>query len=163
MTNLMPARCLKQHRGEIVKHVYRCKFTRGCFWIMEIGKILGIKFNPILSIIIHMRDTQRDVTTVIHLFVQQNIISDEGCRYRGKQISKISRGTLPVHASIISIFPSASGDGWWKLASGIEGIVLPDLKFKQFFFIFFNAKMAEILAQHIYLSISKPFQSSFSL
>ena len=43
------------------------------------------------------------------------------------------RATLIVLRSVISIFTSASGGGWWKLFLVIKGMVVPDLKFKLFF------------------------------
>ena len=43
------------------------------------------------------------------------------------------RATLIVLRSVISIFTSASGGGWWKLFLVIKGMVVPDLKFMLFF------------------------------
>ena len=55
------------------------------------------------------------------------------------------RATLIVLRSVISIFTSASGDGWSKLFLVIKGMVVPDLKFKLFFHRFLMRKRLKYL------------------
>ena len=64
-----------------------------------------------------------------------------------------------VLASVISIFTSASGGGWWKLfwSSREWSSLISNLSS---FSPFFMHKLAEVLAQLVYLLIANLFQSS---
>ena len=57
--------------------------------------------------------------------------------------NSLSRGTLSVLDSIISIFTSASGGGWWKLFLDIEGMVGRDFKIKYYLHRFSMRKWLE--------------------